>query len=771
LLLTREGATPRPLHRLGRLLVVSHPSVIPVNQTVYARLVEVGWDVLVALPNRWFNEYSRDAVQPQAAPGLEGRLRPLPVVLAGRPQRHFYAVAPRRLLRSFRPDVAFVEEECFSVSATQWGLALHRFGIPFGLQAAENLDRPIPAPARVSRSWVLRHAAFIAARSPAGGDLVRRWGAVGDVRLVPHAIPPWHAAPHRAHETFTVGYAGRLVAAKGLWDLLGACALLREPVRLHLVGDGPLRPALEQARRPNVDIHIDVGRSHDRMPEAYAEMDVLVLPSRTTSRWTEQFGRVLVEALSCGVPVVASDSGEIPWVVATTGGGRIFPEGDVLALARLLTELRDRPEERTRLAREGREQAVRLFGVDAIARELDDTLRAAVDRVTGRAGVRPTVALVAHGVHDRGGMERACAELVRRGSDRYRFVVYSSELDPGLAKLATWKRIVVPRRPIPLKFVAFFVTAGLRLFRSPADLVHSVGAVVPNRVDVVSVHFCHAGFRGRTGRLAPAGRTFFRRINTTLARLAALGAERWSYRPDRARHLAAVSTGVASELQSHYPQVPTSVAPNGTDAERFQPDPIVRRDVRLSERVKPTDVVALFLGGDWDHKGLKLAIDGLARASSELDEQLLLWVVGLGNERRFRAIAESGDVGDRVRFFGVVTDPQPLYQAADIFVLPTLYETFSLAAFEAAASGLPLVAPAVSGIEELIGKDEAGIIVERTPESVASALVRLAADEELRMRLGEVGRRRAAKYTWDRSVESIVRLYGQLLADRVALTA
>jgi glycosyltransferase involved in cell wall biosynthesis len=59
------------------------------------------------------------------------------------------------------------------------------------------------------------------------------------------------------------------------------------------------------------------------MRDAYAEMDVLVLPSRTTSRWAEQFGRVLIEALWCGVLVVGS--GEIPWIVETTGGGRVFP--------------------------------------------------------------------------------------------------------------------------------------------------------------------------------------------------------------------------------------------------------------------------------------------------------------------------------------------------------------------------------------------------------------------------------------------------------------
>ena len=64
------------------------------------------------------------------------------------------------------------------------------------------------------------------------------------------------------------------------------------------------------------------------MAAGYAQLDVLVLPSHTTPTWKEQFGRVIVEALWCGVPVVGSDSGEIPWLIELTGGGLVFPEGD-----------------------------------------------------------------------------------------------------------------------------------------------------------------------------------------------------------------------------------------------------------------------------------------------------------------------------------------------------------------------------------------------------------------------------------------------------------
>ena len=101
------------------------------------------------------------------------------------------------------------------------------------------------------------------------------------------------------------------------------------------------------------------------MAAAYAQLDVLALPSRTTPTWKEQFGRVIVEALWCGVPVVGSDSGEIPWLIELTGGGLTFPEGNPTQLAARLSELRASPELRRRLTRSGRAAVERLFSVPA----------------------------------------------------------------------------------------------------------------------------------------------------------------------------------------------------------------------------------------------------------------------------------------------------------------------------------------------------------------------------------------------------------------------
>jgi glycosyltransferase involved in cell wall biosynthesis len=372
----------------GRLLVVSHPAVVNVNQEVYRELVRRGWDVTIVLPSRWRHEYSHAIVGPETLQGMEDALRPTPVLMAGHPQRHLYLSNCRALCRRACPDVAFIEAESFSLSAAQWGFSLRRLEVPFGVQCAENIDRALPLPVRWSRSRVLRDAAFVAARSDSAARLARAWGAAGDVELAPHAVPAWEvaAAPERAtappaassrastDDRFTVGYAGRLVESKGLVDLLAAVRKLQAPVEMLLIGNGELRPQLEDQPIPGSRVRVLDGLPHQEMAAGYAQLDVLVLPSHTTATWKEQFGRVIVEALWCGVPVVGSDSGEIPWLIGLTEGGLLFPEGDSEALALQLARLRAEPGLRWKLAARGRQTVERLFSVPGATDPLESLL-------------------------------------------------------------------------------------------------------------------------------------------------------------------------------------------------------------------------------------------------------------------------------------------------------------------------------------------------------------------------------------------------------------
>jgi glycosyltransferase involved in cell wall biosynthesis len=378
--LSPAGPPGQTRDRGARLLVVSHPAVVGVNQEVYLELRRRGWDVTIVVPSRWRHSYSAGSVAPQALDGMQDALLPTRVLLPGRPQRHLYVTRAGALVARLRPDVAFLEAEPFALPAGQWGRALHSRGVPFGVQAYENIDRRLPRPVEALRRRVLAAAAFVAARSPEAAELARRWGARGAVELAPPPVPAWASEPARARvhtrseDVFTIGFAGRLVPAKGLEDLLGAVRMLQAPVRLVLLGNGELRERLERAEIPGGHVQVRDDLTHATMPEGYAELDVIALPSRTTPTWKEQFGRVIVEALWCGVPVVGSDSGAIPWLIRLTGGGLVFGEGDVPALAAALARLRDQPELRERLARDGGEAVRRHFTVAAATDPLERML-------------------------------------------------------------------------------------------------------------------------------------------------------------------------------------------------------------------------------------------------------------------------------------------------------------------------------------------------------------------------------------------------------------
>jgi glycosyltransferase involved in cell wall biosynthesis len=373
-------ALPRrrpPAEPVRRLLVISHPAVLAVNQLPYAELRRHAWDPFIVAPARWRNDYSAAVFGPEVLPELRGHVVGRRVLLPGRIQRYVYLTRPARLLRSLRPDAAFLEAEPTSASAAQWSRSLARAGIPFGLQCDENLDRRWPLPARIFRRQTLGCAAFVAARSPAAAALVHKLRPGLPAPVIPHHVPPWAPVGRSEHASFVIGFAGRLVPEKGLEVLIDAVSEI-DGALIRLVGNGPMEPRLRDlAASAGVALEIDTTVEHEQMPAAYAAFDVLVLPSLTRPTWAEQFGRVLVEALWCGVPVVGSDSGEIPWVIKATGGGLVVPEGDVGALREALMRLRESPALRSELARRGCERVREQFSVQAVARELDLSLRRA----------------------------------------------------------------------------------------------------------------------------------------------------------------------------------------------------------------------------------------------------------------------------------------------------------------------------------------------------------------------------------------------------------
>jgi UDP-glucose:(heptosyl)LPS alpha-1,3-glucosyltransferase len=376
-------------------------------------------------------------------------------------------------------------------------------------------------------------------------------------------------------------------------------------------------------------------------------------------------------------------------------------------------------------------------------------------RSSGSGTRLPLVALVAWKLGDE------LVRAIREGGDRFRFVVVSMLLPDDVRPLVEWHPMPhLQNRSFRVEWATFYVRAGHRLARLHADLVHSVGPtpVVPNRVDVNTVTFCHAAYHEAAGPEQIAGTAFGWQIGEPIARLL----ERWWFER-RVRVLAGLSEGGAADLRRHYPGAQVVVLPRGLDLERFRPDREARAALRRELAVGSDEVIALFVDQDRRPlKGLELAIEGFAAAMRSGRGPDRLWVLGSGNESYATLVRRMGVEPD-VRFLGYRDDLERFYQAADVFVLPTAFETFSRSAHEAAACGLPVVAPPVSGIRALIGRDEAGIVVTRDASSVAQALGALAGDADLRARLAVEARRRASAFDIGSAARTTLDLYQSLL--------
>jgi glycosyltransferase involved in cell wall biosynthesis len=369
------------------------------------------------------------------------------------------------------------------------------------------------------------------------------------------------------------------------------------------------------------------------------------------------------------------------------------------------------------------------------------------------------ITVVAHEVRFSGGQEQVTAQHVQHLVDLgYRVVLVTGQTEFASSDRLKIVRVPGPRRPASIRFLTFLLAGSWLVFRHARGPIHTAGAIVVPPIDLASVHFCHAYFRREVGVRRASRETAVYIVNERVFDWLALRAERICYGARGARMLAPVSAGVARELARYYPRgdAAMAVVPNSVDVARFHPDASARREVRMELGLRGDDHVGLFVGGDWSRKGLALLIEAL-RFSPD-------WrciVVGDGDVERHERIAQQHGVAERVHFAGRRSDVERFYAASDVFVLPSSYETFSLVAYEAAASELPVLATRVNGVEELIEKGGAGRFVEREPAAIAAELDVLR-DRELRGRLGSAARQWVRSWTWEDATRSHLASYNRL---------
>jgi UDP-glucose:(heptosyl)LPS alpha-1,3-glucosyltransferase len=381
------------------------------------------------------------------------------------------------------------------------------------------------------------------------------------------------------------------------------------------------------------------------------------------------------------------------------------------------------------------------------------------ERATATAPSAAAVTIVAHDIGRVGGMERQLAELViglRGLGHEVTVIARTCELpaDSGVV----FKRVRGPGRPFVLAYPWFMLAGSLALRKLRRGVVQATGAIVLNKVDVVALHYLH-----QVGPANPSRSSAVFRLHVKLAGALKRLGERLCLRRGRVGALVCVSEGLAEEVREEFPRLADRVLTihNGVDLDAFAPGrgSEEARARRASLAIGEEGLVLAFVGSEWERKGLEPVIRGLALAP-----EWTLVVAGAGDEQRYRALAEALGVGGRVRWLGITSDVGQVYEMSDAFVLPSDYETFSLVTFEAAASGLPILATPVSGVRELIEDGRNGFLISRDPEEIAERLGQLAAAPDLRVRLGAAARESALQYSWTRMVELHHELYSSLAA-------
>ena len=363
--------------------------------------------------------------------------------------------------------------------------------------------------------------------------------------------------------------------------------------------------------------------------------------------------------------------------------------------------------------------------------------------------------IVAHDVGGIGGMERQLTALISRLLDLgIEVTVVSRTLGLPAHPRLRWRRVPGPGRPFAVAYPWFGVIATVMLAWRRSGLLHTTGSIVLNRSDLCTVHYVHNGRDASVQRTQRA--TVPYRLNAALAQMLSRAGERLVYSSaSLSRNLVAVSEAVADELRLAFPNRAGSilVVGNGVDAERFRPNDKSRRDVRRELGIADSLPLALFVGSDWRRKGLSVAVEALSAATD-----WHLAVVGRGDTEEVSSLARRLRVADRLHLLAESSRPERYYAAADAFVLPSAYETFSLAAFEAAASGLPVLTTKVGAVGEIVGAG-GGIFVDRSPDSVAAALRDLQAEPRRAANMSESARTAAQRFDWDTVVQNYLNLY------------
>ena len=379
-----------------KILVVSHSYIVKLNCEKFRLLAQLdpSLEVTIVIPKRWRpGGVMKDTIESEG--WQDGNFRVVPIANFSENNQGALCFGWElvQLLRSFKPNIIQVEQGSKSLAYAQL-ITLNKV---LGLKAKMlfftwwNLPYSLKLPFSWLEQYNLNNTNGIVVGNIAGYEILRDKGYDRPMKIMPQLgvdetlFKPQDSTEIRQNlgiqdNEFVIGFVGRFVPEKGLYTLLKAAAGLgNRSFKLLLLGRGELKDELlrtsQELGLDNQLIQLDSVK-HDEVAQYISAMNTLVLPSETTYQfktltatgWKEQFGHVLIEAMAAAVPVIGSDSGEIPNVIGDAG--LVFPEGDSNELCDRLSQLIDDPTFAENVGRSGYQRCISRYTNKALAKNI-----------------------------------------------------------------------------------------------------------------------------------------------------------------------------------------------------------------------------------------------------------------------------------------------------------------------------------------------------------------------------------------------------------------
>jgi glycosyltransferase involved in cell wall biosynthesis len=758
-----------------RLISIGHSYAVALNRRLVHELSRAGgeeWEVTAVAPDYF---HGRRDLRPIAFQSVQNEPVRVEVVRARLTRFvHFFRYGPKLAELLSQPwDLVHAWEEPFILAGDQIARAANKDSA-LVFATFQNLDKRYPPPFNwIERRSMIRASAWIAfgqtvAEALKGRPVYRRkpW------RIIPPGVDLDMFSPDATarqqcrrelawddSEAPVIGFLGRLTEQKGLRLAMRAIESIQTPWRALFVGAGPLEKELRGwAARFGSRVRICSQVSHDHVPRYLNAMDVLIAPSQTTRGWREQFGRMLIEGFACGVPVVGSDSGEIPHVIGDAGV--VLPEADADADAwsRELSALLEDPQRRAELSQRGRQRAVDRFSWARIAHEylefFDEILeeKRSDSKPAQSHSVPGTRRLLSIGHSYVVPMNRRLVhEMNRAGSGRWEVTAVAPSYFHGARDLRPLKYQPLANEPSRVVVVPTHWSQFVHVFSYGARLKH----LLSDGWDFVHAWeepYIWAG--GQIARWTPDDVPIVYRTAQSL--------NKWYPPPfnwierqamQRAAGWICSGTLVAQTLGARqlYASRPMRLIPLGVDTSVFTPDwaagELILR--KLNWDLNGPQVVG-YLGRFTEAKGVRLLMNVLP----DLKIPWRAMFVGAGPmEHHLRTWAAR--FGDHVRICTDVhhNDVPAYLNAMDVLAAPSQTtrnwrEQFGRMLIEAFATGVPVIGSDSGEIPHVI--QSTGVIVpERDQAAWTNALCKLLTDPQKRRELAEAARARAHdEFAW-----------------------